>query len=74
MAAADPFRIDPETTRQITKETMVRAACELLARVPFIDDIERIGALEQIADSVLPANVRLEFIRGEIDGQIKRSR
>lgn len=64
MADADSFLgADPETIRSITRQTMVDAACELIARIPFAHESERVGALAQIADSVLPAAWTIDISR-----------
>ena len=68
------FGVDPETTREITKETMIRAACELIARIPFADEEERFGALADLADSVLPADVTLELHWEDDHGGVRRSK
>lgn len=55
--------VEAETVRGLTRQTMVDAACELLARAPFACEKERAGALAQIADSLLPYGFDIRIIR-----------
>lgn len=68
------FGVDPENVRQLTVETMIKSACEIIARAPFVDEDERYAALAKLADSVLPSDVEIAFDRVGDDGSIRRTR